>query len=67
MALTGGRAIVGDQKLDWETGDCLAIPHWAWVQHENGSATEPAFLFSSTDGPILQAFGIQREEERPGR
>jgi len=57
-----GRTIVGDQKLEWEKGDCLAIPHWTWVQHENRSATEPAFLFSSTDVPILQAFGIHREE-----
>jgi gentisate 1,2-dioxygenase len=57
-----GRTLVGDQKLEWETGDVLAIPHWTWVQHENRSATEPAFLFSATDGPILQAFGIHREE-----
>ena len=57
-----GRTMVGDQKLEWETGDCLAIPHWTWVQHENRSATEPAFLFSAGDAPILQAFGIHREE-----
>jgi gentisate 1,2-dioxygenase len=57
-----GRTIVGDQKLEWETGDVLAIPHWLWVQHENASTAEPAFLFSSTDAPILQAFGILREE-----
>src|SRR6266852_4153205 len=60
-----GRTIVGDQKLEWETGDCLAVPHWTWVQHENRSATEPAFLFSSTDTPILEAFGIYREEHAP--
>ncbi len=57
-----GTTIVGDQKLEWETGDVLAIPHWTWVHHENRSATEPAFLFSSTDRPILEAFGIYREE-----
>jgi gentisate 1,2-dioxygenase len=61
-----GRTIVGDQKLEWERGDCLAIPHWTWVHHENRSATEPAFLFSSTDVPILQAFGIHREEVAGG-
>jgi gentisate 1,2-dioxygenase len=57
-----GQTIVGGQKLEWETGDVLAIPHWAWVQHENRSATEPAFLFSASDVPILHAFGIHREE-----
>jgi gentisate 1,2-dioxygenase len=62
-----GRTIVGDQKLEWETGDCLAVPHWTWVRHENRSATEPAFLFSSTDTPILEAFGIYREERAPDR
>ncbi len=61
-----GTTIVGDQKLEWETGDVLAIPHWTWVHHENRSATEPAFLFSSTDRPILEAFGIYREETGNG-
>jgi gentisate 1,2-dioxygenase len=61
-----GVTIVGDQKLEWETGDVLALPHWTWVHHENRSATEPAFLFSSTDRPILEAFGIYREEAANG-
>ena len=61
-----GVTIVGDQKLEWETGDVLAIPHWTWVHHENRSATEPAFIFSSTDRPILDAFGIYREEAGNG-
>ena len=61
-----GITIVGDQKLEWETGDVLAIPHWMWVHHENRSATEPAFIFSSTDQPILEAFGIYRHETGNG-
>jgi gentisate 1,2-dioxygenase len=61
-----GCTTVADQKLEWETGDVLAIPHWTWVRHENRSATEPAFLFSSTDTPILQTFGIYREEVAEG-
>ncbi len=61
-----GTTIVGDQKLEWETGDVLAIPHWTWVHHENRSATEPAFIFSSTDQPILEAFGIYRHETGNG-
>ena len=57
-----GYTIVGDQKLEWESGDVLAIPHWTWVQHENRSATEPAFMFSSQDVPVLEAFDLYREE-----
>jgi len=62
-----GCTIVGDEKLEWETGDCLAIPHWTWVRHENRSTAEPAFLFSSTDTPILQALGIYRAQVDEGR
>jgi len=57
-----GATIVGGQRLEWETGDCLAIPHWTWVEHENGSAAEPAFLFTAEDVPILDMLGIYREE-----
>jgi gentisate 1,2-dioxygenase len=57
-----GCALIGDDKLDWATGDCLAIPHWSWVQFENGSATDPAFLFSAEDAPLLGMLGILREE-----
>jgi gentisate 1,2-dioxygenase len=62
-----GRTIAGDRKLEWEAGDVLALPHWTWVQHENRSATEPAFLFSASDAPILQAFGIHRQEVATAR
>jgi gentisate 1,2-dioxygenase len=61
-----GVTVVGDRKLEWETGDVLAVPHWTWVHHENRSAMEPAFLFSSTDRPILEAFGIHREQTANG-
>jgi gentisate 1,2-dioxygenase len=54
--------MVGDEKLEWEAGDCLAIPHWTWVQHENRSSSEPAFLFSAEDVPLLEALGLYRRE-----
>ena len=57
-----GRTIVGGEELEWEAGDCLAIPHWTWVQHENLSPSEPAFLFSAEDVPLLEALGLHREE-----
>ena len=57
-----GTTLVGDQTLDWEAGDVLALPHWMWVEHANRSATEPAFLFSAQDGPVLEAFDLYREE-----
>jgi 1-hydroxy-2-naphthoate dioxygenase len=57
-----GATLVGSERLEWETGDVIAIPHWHWVSHENRSTTEPAFLFSATDAPLIEAIGLYREE-----
>lgn len=51
-----------DQTLDWRRHDTLAVPNWAWHRHVNRSSSEPAYLFSVNDIPILRAFGLYREE-----
>ena len=48
--------------LSWEEKDCFIVPSWRWHKHRNGSKTEPAYLFSSSDRPILEAAGLHREE-----
>ena len=35
-----------------------------WHQHRNRSTSKPAILFSISDCPIAQAFGLYREEGR---
>lgn len=57
-----GATRVGADRFEWETGDVIAIPHWQWVSHENFSPTEPAFLFSATDAPLIEALGLYRQE-----
>lgn len=60
VAEGGGYSIVNGQRFDWEEGDTFAVPAWAW--HEHASEQGEAVLFSFSDRPVLQAFGLDREE-----
>lgn len=54
-----GSSIIDGQRFDWNTGDMLAIPSWAIVEHE---ASRPTDFFSISDTPVLRALGLYREE-----
>lgn len=60
-----GRSIVEGEVITWDTGDCFVVPPWHWHEHENGSSSEDALLFSVNDGPVLHALGLFREEPHP--
>ena len=60
-----GSSRVGDTKLTWETGDTFVAPPWHWIEHDNGSAADPACLFSFNDEPALRALGLWHEESIP--
>jgi gentisate 1,2-dioxygenase len=60
-----GSSAVGDTKLAWEPGDTFVAPPWHWIEHENGSAGDPACLFSFHDEPALRALGLFTEESAP--
>jgi gentisate 1,2-dioxygenase len=38
------------------------VPNWSTHRHINGSKSEPAILFTLSDVPILEPFGLYREE-----
>ena len=38
------------------------MPLWSWHEHANRSADEEALLFSMHDIPVLEAFGLHRQE-----
>jgi gentisate 1,2-dioxygenase len=57
-----GTTVVGDTALDWERGDCFVVPNWSWHRHENRSQNEEAILFFMSDRPLLEPFGLYREE-----
>jgi gentisate 1,2-dioxygenase len=50
--------------LEWNQGDCFAVPSWEWHRHENPLQDE-AILFSITDRPLKESLGFYWEERRP--
>jgi len=59
-----GYSVVGDQRLDWDGKDVFTVPTWTFCEHVN-SGDRPAFLFSFSDAPVMQALSLYREEARP--
>jgi len=57
-----GTTVINGEAFDWETGDSFVAPLWSWHEHANRSQTEEALLFSMHDKPVLDAFGLYREE-----
>lgn len=60
-----GRGVtqVGDQAFRWQAGDILVMPSWTW--HHHTELSDDAVLFSVSDEPILNAFGLMRREYAP--
>jgi gentisate 1,2-dioxygenase len=63
-----GSTIVDGTTIEWKERDTFAVPGWAVHEHVNGSASDPAVLFSFTDDPVLRVLGYYQERpaERQG-
>jgi gentisate 1,2-dioxygenase len=59
-----GHSVVGGERLDWEDKDVFTVPTWTFCEHVN-EGDRPAFLFSFSDAPVMQALRLYREETRP--
>ncbi len=57
-----GATVVGEKEMAWEKHDSFVVPNWAWHEHVNRSQSEEAILFSVNDIPVMNAFGLYREE-----
>ena len=57
-----GTTMINGQPYDWEKGDSFVVPLWHWHEHANRSSSEDAILFSMNDAPVLEPFGLFREE-----
>jgi gentisate 1,2-dioxygenase len=57
-----GTTQVGERRFDWEQGDSFVVPLWYDHRHWNRSSLEEAILFSMSDGPVLKALDLYREE-----
>ena len=58
-----GYSVVGDERLDWEDKDVFTAPTWTFREHVN-TGDRPAFLFSFSDAPVMQALSLYRDETR---
>ncbi|PTX64632.1 gentisate 1,2-dioxygenase [Melghirimyces profundicolus] len=59
-----GCSIINGTRFDWSEGDYFVVPGWAWHEHNN-EGSEDALLFSTSDLPIMERFGVEREESYP--
>ena len=57
-----GTTTIDGEELRWQQGDSFVVPLWSWHGHANDSARDEAILFSMHDTPVLEAFGLNREE-----
>jgi len=58
-----GYTVMNGVRFDWKAGDFFAVPAWTWHEHINISDREEAYLFSTNDLPIMEAFDFERQEE----
>lgn len=58
-----GYTIVEDERVEWQAGDAVYIPSWAWHCHQNLSDTEPAKYLACENAPQLQNLGVALREE----
>jgi gentisate 1,2-dioxygenase len=56
-----GHTVIDGVQFEWEKGDIFVIPSWVWHEHVNASKKD-SYLFSVHDTPIMETFGLQREE-----
>jgi gentisate 1,2-dioxygenase len=56
-----GHSIIEGQRYDWAERDIIAVPPWAWHEHVVDLGNE-AILFRMSDVPVLEPFGLFREE-----
>ena len=59
-----GSSVVDGVRIAWSAGDFLTIPPFAWHEHHN-DGSDPAYLFSTIDAPVIDALGLGREDVHP--
>jgi uncharacterized RmlC-like cupin family protein len=52
-------------RVDWEEGDMLGIPLWAWHQHFNDSDTDVARYLAIQDTFTIKQLGLHQIERHP--
>jgi quercetin dioxygenase-like cupin family protein len=58
-----GHSVVEGQRVDWEAGDAVLVPRWAWHQHFN-DGDEYCEYIGAENAPMLQNLGLALREEQ---
>ncbi|GHE44480.1 cupin domain-containing protein [Sphingobacterium griseoflavum] len=58
-----GYTEIEDTLVEWEQGDAVYIPSWAWHRHRNLSDDNPAKYIACENAPQLQNLGVALREE----
>lgn len=51
------------EKVEWQAGDAVYIPSWAWHRHRNRSSKNNARYLACENAPQLQNLGVALREE----
>lgn len=54
---------IEDQRVEWQAGDAVYIPGWAWHRHGNLDNSQPAKYLACENAPQLQNLGVALREE----
>ncbi len=54
-----GYTVINGVRFDWKKGDYFVVPNWAWHEHV---ASEDSYLFSVNDIPIMNMYGIEKQQ-----
>ena len=52
-----GYSMIEDIKIEWQAGDAIYIPSWAWHHHVNSDEDKPARYLACENAPLLQNLG----------
>lgn len=51
-----GYTMIEDRKVEWQAGDAIYVPVWAWHNHAN-TGDQPAEYLACENTPMLQNIG----------
>ena len=54
-----------EERVDWEEGDLIGIPLWAWHQHFNDDDTDTARYLAIQDTFTIKSMGLHQIERHP--
>lgn len=59
-----GYSVVEGRRVDWEKGDAIYVPRWAWHSHTNLSDKDSCTYVACENAPQMQNLGVALREEK---